>query len=80
MEPCSVRVPGQSIDMRTFNATDGWLGNIITRRLFDHAVETPNGLSAENVELPPGNHRVTMSIADTSGKTASRTFRFLVAS
>ena len=39
---------------------------------------TPDGLSAENVELPTGSHRVTLSIADTSGKTASRTFRFSV--
>src|SRR5215475_6348672 len=70
--------PGQSIDMRSFNATYGWLGINITRRLLDHATATPNGLSARDVELPVGNHRVTMSIADTSGKTASRTFQFTV--
>jgi hypothetical protein len=70
--------PGQSIDMRTFNATYGLLGVNITRRLLDHAVTTPNGLAAENVELPAGRHRVTLSIADTSGKTASRTFNFSV--
>jgi hypothetical protein len=40
---------------------------------------TPTGLSADNVELPSGNHRVTLSVADTSGKRASRTFRFSVA-
>lgn len=70
--------PGQSIDMRTFNATYGLLGINITRRLLDHAVTTPNGLAAENIELPTGRHRVTLSIADTSGKTASRTFNFSV--
>jgi hypothetical protein len=72
--------PGQSIDMRTFKATYGRLGINITRRLLDHAVATPNGLLAENVELPTGNHRVTMSIADKSGRTASRTFQLSVAS
>ena len=70
--------PGQAIDMRTFNATYGWLGINITQRLVAHAVSTPNGLSATNVELPAGNHRVTLSVADTSGKTASRTFQFSV--
>src|SRR5262245_23653006 len=71
--------PGQTIDMRTFNATYGRLGINITRRLLDHAVATPDGLTAYNVELPAGSHRVTMSIADTSGRMASRTFRFSVA-
>jgi hypothetical protein len=65
--------------MGSFRATYGWLGINITRRLLEHAVTTPNSLSAENVNLPRGNHRVTLSIADTSGKTASQTFRFSVA-
>jgi hypothetical protein len=70
---------GETIDMRTFNATYGRLGINITGRLLAHAVTTPDGLSADNVELPSGSHRVTLSIADTSGKRASRTFRFSVA-
>jgi hypothetical protein len=70
---------GRAIDMRTFRATYGWLGIDITNRLLEHAIKTPNGLSAENVDLPPGDHRVTLSIADTFGKVASRTFRFSVA-
>lgn len=65
--------------MSTFSATYGWLGLDITQRLLEHGVATPNGLSAANVELPAGDHRVTLSIADTAGKTASRTFRFSVA-
>ena len=71
--------PGQSIDMRSFKATYGWLGINITGRLMEHAMTTPNGLSAENVDLPLGDHKVTLSIADTSGKVASRTFQFSVA-
>jgi hypothetical protein len=70
--------PGREIDMRSFNATYGWLGINITGRLLEHAATTPNGLSAENVDLPLGQHRVTLSIADTSGKRASRTFQFSV--
>jgi hypothetical protein len=70
--------PGQTIDMSTFNATYGWLGINITQRLLEHAVKMPNSVSAANVELPAGEHRVTLSIADTSGKRASRTFSFNV--
>jgi hypothetical protein len=71
--------PGTAVDMNSFNATYGRLGIDITRRLLDHAVVTPNGLKATNVELPAGNHRVTLSVADTAGRTASKTFRLSVA-
>lgn len=71
--------PGSSIDMRSFNATYGRLGINITQRLLDHAVRTPGGLSAVDVELPSGSHRVTLSVADTSGRSASKTISFSVA-
>lgn len=71
--------PGRSIDMQTFNATYGRLGINITRRLLEHATTTANGLAAEGVVLPTGSHRVSISVADTSGKTASRTFQFTIA-
>jgi len=70
--------PGSSVDVNSFNATYGRLGINITRRLLDHAVMRPDGLSASDVELPSGDHRVTLSIADTSGRTASKTIRFSV--
>jgi hypothetical protein len=70
--------PGATINMSSFGATYGWLGINITNRLLEHATKTPNGLLAKNVDIPPGNHRVTISIADTTGKTASRTFRFSI--
>jgi hypothetical protein len=66
---------GPAIDMQTFRASYGWLGINITSRLLEHATKRPDSLVAENVDLPPGDHRVTISIANTSGKTASRTFR-----
>jgi hypothetical protein len=70
---------GTAIDMRTLKATYGWLGINITSRLLAHAKRTPNTLMAENVDLPIGDHRVRVSIANMSGKTASKTFRFSVA-
>ena len=71
--------PGRAINMSSFNATYGRLGINITRRLLEHADKTANGLVAHDIELPSGNHRVTLSIADTTGKTASRTFNLSVA-
>jgi archaellum component FlaD/FlaE len=70
---------GTAVDMQTFRATYGWLGINITRRLLEHAKKTTDTLLAEDVDLPFGDHKVTLSIANISGKTASRTFRFSVA-
>jgi hypothetical protein len=70
--------PNRAINMGSFKATYGWLGIDITGRLLEHATKTANGLSAENVEIPLGTHKITISIADTSGKTALRTFQFSV--
>jgi hypothetical protein len=71
--------PGAAIDMQSFNATYGWLGINITRRVLEHSEVTRNGLIARDIDLPPGDHRVTMSIADTAGRSASRTFSLSVA-
>jgi hypothetical protein len=70
---------GPAIDMQSFRATYGWLGINITSRLLEHATKLSDSLVAENVDLPVGDHRVTVSIANTAGKTASKTFRFTIA-
>ena len=70
--------PGGTIDIGSFTATYGWLGIDVTRRLLAHAVTTAYGLVAHDVDLPLGNHRVTLSIADTTGRSASRTFNLTV--
>jgi hypothetical protein len=71
--------PGGAIDMASFSATYGWLGIDVTRRLLQHAVTTGNGIVARDVDLPLGNHRITLSIADTAGRASSRTFALSVA-
>ena len=70
--------PGSSIDIGSVRATYGWLGLDITRRLLAHAVLTPDGLSADDVEIPLGNHNVTISVADTAGRVGTRTFQFSI--
>ena len=69
---------GPAIDMSSFRATYGWLGINITSRLLEHATKLPDSLVAENVDLPVGDHRVTISIANTLGKRASKTFQLSI--
>jgi hypothetical protein len=52
--------------------------NIISR-LLEHAEKTACGLVAHDIGLPAGNHCVTLSIVDTTGKSAARTFNLSVA-
>jgi len=70
---------GATIVMSTFRATYGWLGIDITARLLEHATKTANSLSARNVDLPVGDHKITVTIADNHGRTGSRVLRMSVA-
>jgi hypothetical protein len=70
--------PGATIKMSTFRAKYGWLGIDITARLLEHATETADSLSAKNVDLPSGDHSITVSISDSAGRTGSRVLRLSV--
>jgi hypothetical protein len=70
--------PGASIVTSTFEATYGFLGIDITARLLQHAKLTPAGITAEDVSIPPGRHNITLSVADTLGRVAKRTFQVTV--
>jgi hypothetical protein len=70
--------PGASILPSTFEATYGFLGLDITARLLQHAKLTPQGITAEDVSIPSGQHSITLSVADTMGRTAKRTFQVTV--
>lgn len=64
--------PGATINRSTFQARYGRLGINITRRLLAHATSTPGGLFAANVNVPAGNHRISVSIADNLGRVGTR--------
>src|SRR5262249_4699092 len=64
--------PGSTINPSTFQARYGWLGINITSRLLDHATRTTNGLFAANVNVPTGNHRISVSVADNRGRVGTR--------
>ena len=55
------------------------IGIDITARLLEHATKTANSLSAQNVDLPVGDHKITVTIADNHGRTGSRVLRMSVA-
>lgn len=81
--PFSVKVrfvpgPDAKIVTSSFRATYGWLGIDITGRLLEHAKLSADGLAAEDVNAPSGQHSVTVSIADTQGRVGTRTFRFTI--
>jgi hypothetical protein len=82
--PLSFRVrfvpeTGATIDPRSFRASYGSLGIDITARILQHARLSAQVLSAENMDIPAGSHKVTLKIADSRGREGSRTFRFTVA-
>jgi hypothetical protein len=70
--------PGASIVPSTFEATYGFLGIDITARLLQHANLTAQGIIAEDVSIPSGQHSITLSVADTLGRIAKRTFQVTV--
>ncbi|WP_431281502.1 hypothetical protein ACQW02_19120 [Humitalea sp. 24SJ18S-53] len=73
-------VPAQdaTIDPATFRAFYGSLGIDITGRIRPHARIDAQGVVAENVSVPAGQHRVVLSIADSQGRAGRREVRFSV--
>jgi len=65
--------------VQSFQALYGFFNIDITSRLLEHAKVTADGLVAENVNIPAGEHRVTLEIADNEGRVGTRTFKFTVA-
>jgi hypothetical protein len=82
--PLNIRVrfvpaAGTAINTSSFRATYGFLGIDITSRLLQHAQLDNQQLRADNVAIPAGDHKVTLTIADLQGRESSRTFQFTVA-
>jgi hypothetical protein len=70
---------GTAIDLASFRAGYGWLDIDITARLLEHARLSADGLAADDIDAPSGEHRVTISIADSRHRVGSRVFRFQIA-
>ena len=66
------------IEVNTFRVRYGFLGIDITSRILAHARPTRSGVFVENAELPRGQHRVTVQIADDMGRVGVQSFDFRV--
>jgi hypothetical protein len=71
--------PDTRADMRTLRVRYGWLRIDITNRILRHATVTANRVTATDVDIPRGRHRLTVSVADTDGRTGSRQFTVSIA-
>ena len=81
--PVKIRVSFQAganarIVVDSLRVRYGFLGIDITRRLLAHARPTPSGVFVENADLPRGQHKVTVQIADNMGRVGVQSFDFNV--
>lgn len=67
-----------TVDMSSFRALYGSLKLNITDRIMEKARLTASGLRIENAEIPPGTHRLMLSIADSKGRRTDRELRIQV--
>ncbi|MBR0655820.1 hypothetical protein [Plastoroseomonas arctica] len=74
-----VPADGAPIDPASFRAYYGSFGIDITGRIQPRARISAQGLVAEDVTVPAGQHRVLLTIADTQGRVGRREVRFSVA-
>ena len=63
---------GATINRSTLRVRYGWLGIDVTQRLLGHATWTASGLFAADADVPTGNHRIRVSIADNLGRVGTR--------
>ena len=63
---------GATINRSTLRVKYGWLGIDVTQRLLGHATWTASGLFAADADVPTGNHRISVSIADNLGRVGTR--------
>lgn len=69
---------GAPIDPKTLKVSYGFMGLDLTERIRKSATVTPEGLRAENVEIPKGDHRLTVKVADAKGLVGERDIRIRV--
>ncbi len=70
--------PGSAIDPDSLKVSYGFMGIDLTDRIRRSATVTPAGLKAENVEIPRGDHRLTVRIADVRGRIGEKEIRIRV--
>ena len=70
--------PGARIVPSTFRVLYGLLKIDLTDRLRKHATVTESGVVVENAQVPNGQHRLILQVADDQGNTAEQELRMRV--
>ena len=70
--------PGSQIDPGTLKVRYGMMGIDLTDRIRKGASVTPDGLRADKVDIPNGDHRLTVRIADSGGHVGEKEIRIKV--
>jgi hypothetical protein len=81
--PLSIRLrfapaAGARVDPGSFRALYGALRLDVTERIRARARIDAEGLAAEDVALPAGQHRILLSVADDQGRRGERDFRLRI--
>lgn len=69
-----------AIQLDSLKVLYGWMDLDITDRIMQYAQVSRTGVSAENVELPVGEHNITIEISDTKGRDSEKDIYFEVLS
>jgi len=69
-----------TIQVDSLKVLYGWMDLDITDRIMQYAQVSRTGISAENVELPVGEHNITIEITDTKGRGSEKDIYFEVLS
>lgn len=70
--------PGMQIDPLSLKVRYGLMGIDLTDRIRKGATVTPEGLKADRVEIPNGDHRLFVRIADSGGQIGEKEIRIKV--
>jgi len=71
-------IEGSSIDISSFKAYYGSLNLDITDRLLKESKMTPTGFKLSNINVPNGNHKITLLVKDNMSRQCEKVLRFKI--
>jgi hypothetical protein len=71
---------GATVNVKTLKITYGWMNFDVTERILSApgVQVSPDGLKANGAQLPPGNHKLVIAVADNYGRTGRQPVEFTV--
>ena len=71
-------IEGSSIDISSFKAFYGSLNIDITDRLLKESKMTASGFKLNNINVPNGNHKITLLVKDSKSRQCEKVLRFKI--